>query len=226
MGLDWMLNKRKPKPGFEKEFELVNKQYNDAADEKAEEGAEKRLDEISESAYAVIGSPRVGIDEEATRWFKEKIYEPNYERAKEEQARVVKTENTWDRRNVEFIAHWLRPFEEVLKDSTGNWVPDLAKSKEGHATITGMMTSPIDFRGKVIGRLDWLSEHSQNEAYEDHSAEDAILYADRLEEELNEHLKAKPDALKDEESDARYVRDAVSWLRFWGKNGFGFHAWY
>ena len=226
MGLDWMVDKRKPKPGFEKEFETVSKQYNDAADEESEEKANKRLEEISDSAYAVIGSPRVGIDAEATQWFKEKIYEPNYERAKDEQTREIKSENTWDRRNTEFIAHWLRPFEEVLKDSTGNWVPDLAKSREGHATITGMMTSPIDFRGKVIGRLDWLSADAQNEAYEDHSAEQSVQYADKLEEELNEYLKSHPNAIKDEDSDARYVRDAIEWLRFWGKNGFGFHAWY
>jgi hypothetical protein len=87
-------------------------------------------------------------------------------------------------------------------------------------TINGSFAcNNLDFRGNVIGRSEILDENLRNEAYESHSAEECIEYAIKLEifiENLNEEKKIECD----------YIVKAINWLKFWGKKGHGFYAWY
>ena len=91
--------------------------------------------------------------------------------------------------------------------------------------ISGSFVSDdCDFRGKIIGQSDILSEELKNEAYEHHSAEQCIEYAIKLEifiETLN-----KEDLNEDEQEDYDFIVKASIWLKFWGKKGHGFYAWY
>jgi hypothetical protein len=82
----------------------------------------------------------------------------------------------------------------------------------------------LDFRGNVVGRSDILDEDLKMEAYEHHNAEQCIEYAIKLEifiESLN-----KKELDKDQQEDCTYIIKAINWLKFWGKKGHGYYAWY
>ncbi len=82
----------------------------------------------------------------------------------------------------------------------------------------------LDFRGNVIGQSDILDEDLKMEAYEHHNAEQCIEYAIKLEifiESLN-----KENLDEDEQEDYDYIVKGMKWLKFWGKKGHGYYAWY
>lgn len=216
MGLDWVLHKDKPKEGSEERFEELEKALrSEGLSDKKRKKLEKELEEVSISAYSVLGCPRIGIDEAATNWFRSKLYPSNKEYAE----KGAPTDA--------FVKYWSRPVEEVLKDEIGKWVPELAGSKEGIASITGMLTSPLDFRGKVIGYCDFVDSALQEEAYSDHTGEEAEDYGKRLEGCLQIQTKKMSSKTKKEfHAEIEYVKSAIKWLKFWGGQGFGFYAWY
>ena len=158
------------------------------------------------SPYDVIGAPRVGIDADATAWFRREVYVPI-------QLQLPQS------KNPQFIAYWRRAFEAVVQDECGKYVVELAKDPEGVASITGMLTGALDFRGKVVGQAECIDHELKNEAYDDHSSEECLDYADRLEAALvgvgERHRHGRTD-----------ITAAVKWLRYWGAKGFGFAAWY
>jgi hypothetical protein len=206
MGLDWILNKTKARPGSESRFAELSVMVERMKEEGADPGptTEAELEAVSMSCFEVLGTPRVGIDEEATEFFRTEVYEPA-------RADAEKGEG-----NSEFQAYWMRPYEKVLEENRGKWVVELAKEKGGVATVGGMLTGALDFRGKVVGRSEAIiGDALASEAYEDHSAEQCLSYAKRLEEALGER----------QDEDVKYLRDAISWLRFWGERGFGYWAW-
>ncbi len=81
-----------------------------------------------------------------------------------------------------------------------------------------------------------ISEELRNEAFDDHSADACLDYADRLEDSLHEYQAEHPDwetrkerteyGTVDAKDDAEVLDAAVKWLRFWGENGFGYSGWY
>jgi hypothetical protein len=86
------------------------------------------------------------------------------------------------------------------------------------------LTSNHDFRGQVISCSELLNETLIEEAYVHHGAKKSIEYANKLEHSLSEY---KYDELEEEEQeDYNYIIRAIKWLRFWGKHGHGFTAWY
>src|SRR5579885_331397 len=184
MGLDWMLEQRKPKEGQSAAFLQLGQQlkelrdsFDEDGDDKAEfEGKEKALEDelekVSVKAMEVIGAPRIGIDAEATEWFRKEIYE-SHRKAIAERG---------EKPGTPYYDHWMRPFEEVLKDNHGKYVPSLAKDKGGLAKYTGMLAGDCDFRGKCVGRSDVLNEVDPGlcgEAYDDHSADECVEFAER-----------------------------------------------
>ncbi len=215
MGLDWMLHGSKPKPGYEKQFHRINDKLaaleTDAglADDKKKQfrsDLELALKSVSISPYEVVGAPRVGIDADATEWFRKQVYEPVQLRLSQES-------------NPRFIAYWRRPFSEIVEDERGKYVVELAKEREGVAAITGMLCSSLDFRGKVVALSAMLPEELKNEAYDDHSGDECLDYADRIEAALREVSEEHVEEVAD-------VTAAVKWLRYWGSRGFGYGAWY
>ena len=80
------------------------------------------------------------------------------------------------------------------------------------------MVESIDFRGKMMRYVTDLDEELVNEAWEDHTAEECVDYATRLEAVL----PTIPDGPEGKEP----LQGAIKWLSFWGSRGFGYFAWY
>lgn len=238
MGLDWMLSESKPKDGCAAEYarlktklealnddeKLTEKQHNAIRSD-----LRAALGRVSINAYEVVEAPRVGIDAEATEWFKKNVFKPM-------QLRIA-TEKLKAAPDARFIAHWDRPFAEILKEQTGKWVAELAKKPEGIASITGMMCSALDFRGKAVATSTVISEELRNEAFDDHNADACVDFADRLEASLDEYQAEHADwqtrkerdeygSDVDVKDDVEVLESAVKWLRFWGENGFGYSGWF
>lgn len=233
IGLDWMLDRRKPRPGYERDYARLDRRLR-LLEARHEEGKvdearyqcrrremEIELDRVGVSPFEIIGCPRIGIDEEATRWFRERLYAPNHDAA----SRNPKPAKG----NKLFVAHWERPFDEVLKDHYGKWVPTMAEKKEGFAEVGGILTSAVDFRGQVVGGAgELVGEEPACEAYENHTAEGCLDYARRLRDALGVYVGKHPvaqsappivEAIQD-------LRSAARWLQYWGRRGFGYEAWY
>ena len=218
MGLDWMLNKYKAKEGYESEYEEITRQIDECDDDKGKEDMlMQKRDEIAVSAYEIIGCPKIGVDSEATTWWKSEIYWPSVERAKQLKSTVAK-QGPLSKHHQDFVDHWLnKSMTQLLQNATGRYVPALAKIQDGHSSYQGMVAGPLDFRGKIIGMMDWLSDKLRNEAYEDHDAEECLDYAQALEDSLH---------LAKDAHDKDAVKAAIKWLRFWGEKGFGYYAWH
>lgn len=86
------------------------------------------------------------------------------------------------------------------------------------------VSKDYDFRGKVIGRADLLDEELQMEAYENHTAEECIEYAIKLELYI-QHLN-RDDLDENDQEDYDYLIKAIKWLKFWGFRGHGYYASY
>ncbi len=86
------------------------------------------------------------------------------------------------------------------------------------------LTSMHDFRGRKVSDSELINEELTEEAYEDHDAYKCIEYASRLEQNLSEY---KYEELNEEQKDDYDdIIQAIKWLRFWGKHGHGYYAWY
>ncbi len=86
------------------------------------------------------------------------------------------------------------------------------------------LTSSLDFRGKAVGRADIINQELQEEAYDDHNPKECIEYAEKLEFAISSYNK---DDLNDDElDDFENITKGIKWLKFWGTNGHGYHAWF
>jgi len=211
VGLDWCLDRLKPRDGYREEFDHLFAEFTRRPKGDPEmEGIRLRLLEISVEAISELGCPRVGIDQEANDFFR-KVYEGTLKEIKE-------LEDSGRPVPVEFKAYWKRSFEEVLTDNYGMHVLELAKERAGLPAIVGMMAGPLDFRGDVVANCTLLNETLRERAYEDHKPEEAVEYAELLTRAI---LEAAPDDVE-----VIRVRQAIKWLEFWGSRGYGFRAWY
>jgi len=206
MGLDWMLDKIKARPGSERRFEEITRMLREMERDARSPALEREREEISVSCFEAIGAPRTGEDPRADEWFREKCWIPAH-------ADALKGVGA-----PGFVEFWGRSFEECLADNTGRYVVELAERRGGMGRVTGIMTSNVDFRGKVLRFVDDLPEDLVEESYRDHTAAECVDYARRLEEQIP-NVKEGPEG-------SELVRAAVDWLRFWGELGFGYHAWY
>jgi len=208
MGLDWVLNKSKPKDGFVSEYMDLSEKIKNTEDRGELTRLEKRIDEISIKAFEIIGAPKIGENESANNYFRERIYRPNREQAIKRLKRDP---------SDQWAKHWSRSLREVMDDHLGKYISDLATDNRGFSMYSGMLCSSIDFRGKMVCCIDDLSDELKNEGYEDH--EDPIHAL-----EYSKKLKEAAPLLAGQ--DRRVVESAVSWMDFWGNRGYGFYAWY
>jgi hypothetical protein len=240
MGLDWMLQAHTHRPGCEKQYRRIKAKLEALAEdeklaaeqkEKLQKDLTSALKLVAVSPFEVIGAPQVGIDQEATAWFKREVFEPNQQRVAAERKKA--TGDRMDR----FIAFWARPFDQVVADEHGKYVVELAKEPEGVAAISGMLCTALDFRGKAVVLSVVVTEDLRNEAFDNHDADECVDYADRLQASLAEYKVEHPDwetrhekntwgGLASARDDAQAIEVAAKWLRFWGGRGFGYSAWY
>lgn len=186
MGLDWCL-KNRVRPGMENEYVDVCLKLDelDGSDETSNEERDRlrtelirRRREVSIPPEETLGVPRIGIDEVATEHFL-KVILPSYRVAIEQEK-----ERDPALRNEKFIKHWSKPDEELLRESHGYFVPELAQYDCRGVQAYGAfkaLAGEFSFRGKVIGNSSLLTEKLQEEAYEDMEPEDMEEYAGRIE---------------------------------------------
>ena len=243
MGLDWLVHKTKPREGSVRRYHRLTRKLDRLTDADAPAAVRKKVEgalaEVSISAFEVIGAPRIGVDAEATEWFRKEVYEVQQQAVAEELEKPPPGDPAkpkWAEQNEAFILHWGRPFHVVLAEETGKYVSELAKNKDGLGRYIGMMCSAVDFRGQCVATAVVLRDDLCDEAYRDHSAEECLDYADRLEKVLEEFKRGHDDwrsatatgdygkniLVADE---VEVVEAAVKWLRFWGGHGFGYDAW-
>lgn len=99
----------------------------------------------------------------------------------------------------------------------GKYVLGLAKHRGGMGAVTGMLAGATSFRGKIIDRTP-VSEELKEEAYVDHTARELVSYGKSLQEAAA--------AIVPGEGHKENVEAAARWCLFWGRKGFGMHAWY
>jgi len=112
----------------------------------------------------------------------------------------------------------ISPHDTINKNEDDDDVNDIM---EGGGSF---LTSSLDFRGKVIGTADIIDEELAEEAYENHTPKQCIDYAERLEFAISSYNKDKLN--EDEVDDFENINKGIKWLKFWGKNGHGYYAWY
>lgn len=242
MGLDWVL-KSKVIEGKEDAHAEARKQRLEVRDAFYEQRAleadklvlaeleEKlaRLEDVENdleiSPYAVLGCPRVGIDDDATKYVVDMYNDPDGHRVRD----VYPT------------------LEIALAKMHGKYIAELAKNTEGIGRITGMLTGPESFRGKIVAYArDIIGDNLADRAYQDMDPDDMEDYADALaeaveswrndnEEKINLYMdligrletdhSADPDVGQAIDT-CHDIGHAVTWLRFWAKHEFSMHAWY
>lgn len=216
MGLDWLLMRRKPKPGKAKPFAALEKKLTARREAGASRdelrALEAELDALSIRAEEAIGAPRVGVDDRATLWWREHVYAPNFERV------------TLGSGNPEYLAYWKRPQAELLRDAHGKFVCELATEQGGLVQRSPFsLVSDLDYGGiGILDRFDFLGDLS-TEAWATHDAKSAARYA----AELRDATEAVVESGELSQSSSEYVTvmAAVAWLEFWSSRGFGFIAW-
>jgi hypothetical protein len=167
MGLDW-IPASKPKKGHEAEAEKILDELEAGVSEKKAEKLRERQEKIHIHPEDTLGAPCVGEDARATEWFRE--------RYDEEHARVV-VQGGGDDDEMEG-PDWTRPFEELLEEARGMPVIELTDYK---VTWGGSpMAGPLSFRGKVLQDAG-LPDKLMDEAFQNHAADEACEFADRLE---------------------------------------------
>lgn len=102
-------------------------------------------------------------------------------------------------------------------------------------TLEGQEDFLVDYRGKMIAHSEILSSELRERAYEDHSPEGMIDYANRMEREMDEYKKRISLPQKDEEDDGmdedersyeyEIISSACVWLRHWANLGHGMNIW-
>lgn len=133
--------------------------------------------------------------------------------------------------NSSFLEHEIEDLRNALKeisitpeDTINSLSEQELKDTEDIFEGGSFLTSNNDFRGKLVAYSELLNDDLIEEAHENHSAKQSIEYANKLEKYL---VKYDYNNLNEEEKeDYDDIIRAIKWLRFWGKHGHGFTAWY
>ncbi|MFY7839702.1 MAG: hypothetical protein ACOVP7_05470 [Lacibacter sp.] len=222
MGLD-LRPMGKAKPGFEKRYEQIFKIITGAEKEevsffdklkgKKPATKEELLQEWFANqipSYETIKAPRVGRDEEANNWIKERYQETD----------KSLSEN------------------DFVKQHDGYYVISLAKEEDGVPAYRSFGQDENVFRGEFIRDcVDLIGEDLVSEAWGTKLAKEALDYGNRLmniadkiaAESGLEYLKLQrnPPEKSDEgdlENKLHVVSSMAKWLIFYGKNGHGYEA--
>jgi hypothetical protein len=221
MGLD-MRPMGKPKSGFEERFNQIFRILQ--GEEKQELSfidklkgqklptQDKLLEEwfsIQIPSYETIKAPKVGRDEEADNWIRQKYLESGKS--------VSET--------------------EFMSEYEGYYVIELAKEKDGVPVYISLQQDENVFRGQFLRDcIDLIGEDLVNEAWETKLADDAFNYGQRLMAVADEiakdnnlqYLKEQrmpPEVDEDSiESKLHIMYSLAKWLSFYGKNGHGYEA--
>lgn len=213
----------KPKPGFEKRFKKImqivqgkEKQelsFFDKLKGKKVLSKEELLEEWFENqiqSYVTIKAPRVGYDQVANEWIKEKYNESDKQLSE----------------------------EDFFNEYNGFYVIELSKEQDAVPIYQAMGQDENVFRGQFLADcVDLIGEDLVSEAWETKFAEDALDYGNRLMNATSKIAKENNlEYLKDEkyppesadqdsiESKLHILFSLAKWLVYYGKNGHGYEA--
>ncbi len=125
---------------------------------------------------------------------------------------------------LESLRNGLKEISITPEDTINSLSSEELKDAEDIFEGGSFLTSNHDFRGKVLSYSELIDNDLIEEAYINHGDKKSIEYANKLEHSLSEY---KYDELEEEEQeDYNDIIQAIKWLRFWGKHGHGFTAWY
>ncbi len=125
---------------------------------------------------------------------------------------------------IESLQEALEDISITPEDTINNLSSEELKDANNIFTGGSFLTSNHDFRGQKVSYSELINKKLIEESYQNHGAKKSIEYADKLEINLS---KYNYDELYEEEKeDYDDIIQAIKWLRFWGKHGHGFTAWY
>ncbi len=133
-------------------------------------------------------------------------------------------DNNDNEAEIESLRDSLKAISITPEDTINSLSEEELKEVEDVFEGGSFLTSDYDFRGKLVAYSELLNDDLIEEAHTNHGAKTSIEYANKLEKKLSEH---KYEALEEEDQeDYDDIVQAIKWLRFWGKHGHGFTAWY
>ena len=125
---------------------------------------------------------------------------------------------------IESLRNALKDISITPEDTINSLSDEELKETEDIFEGGSFLTNNHDFRGKIVAYSELLNDDLIEEAHVNHGAKKSIEYANKLEKKISEY---KYDELEEEEQeDYDDIVQAIKWLRFWGKHGHGFTAWY
>ena len=212
----------KPKPGFEKRFlELFEMLTQDKIPKPSfwdslkgkklptEDDLLKEWSDIQIQSYETIKAPRVGYDQEANDWIREKYSESD--------KTITET--------------------EFLIKHDGIYIIELAKEIDGVPVYNASHQDENAFRGQFLDNcVDLIGTDLVDEAWETKLADDTLDYGNRLlivaDKIANDnnlgYLKDQRDPPDFEENSIEcklhIIYSLAKWLIFYGKNGHGYEA--
>lgn len=222
MGLDWNPMAR-PRAGYEEEFEKLfgeltgrtpikrpglSRLFKSSTLTKAEEAVRiERFREITQAPFETLGAPRVGHDEEADEWLREKLADDaSFEAAKQEM-------------DGYYVLDLLPPCDGFPRYSHYGWYEGLDR---------------YSFRAKFLEHAIEDIEPSLIElGYQRLTTLELVEYSSRLFEVAEHVAKMHGLDLEEDHEDEEgpegtldIVLVAARWCRFWGERGHGLEPWF
>ncbi len=184
-----------------------------------------------------VRAPRIGIDPDATEWFRINKYEPRHADAGKDSDAAP-----------EFLRAWGPPFEEVVEDHRGEYVLALARDPETlaaggiHEEIAVQLVSAPWIPHEAWREAEWKRQRSGGDPTL--SPAPALSLADRLDHLTVDHLRstyeehrtadrrglhaaadrAERDGRTNALAQAAELFHEIDWIRFWARRGFSFEV--
>jgi hypothetical protein len=212
MGLDWN-PAPKARPGHEKEFrDLWHKLRSKSGFFRQRKV--NRFEAITLTAFETLATPRVGFDEKATAWAREKAFPLRVDKSIPEDVFVRRMQGF-------YVLELVPPCDGIPRYSNGS---------------PGGYVERYSFRAQFLRDCeDIIGTELLNRAWESKLPEDTITYGDRLQSAAvryaetqavdltKTHLAEDPDSL---EFHLDVVTAAARWCKFWGQRGHWLEAYF
>jgi hypothetical protein len=200
MALAWRLN-NKIKDGYIGEYKELIVKLNIIKDSIEIFKLKTRLKELVIYPQEVAQCKRIGIDEEATEFFRNKL--------------LLESKDFKSLDSKESLQH----IESVILNYHGKYIENLVPldNKDAIAEYSLPGESCLYFNGTTIGNNYSIPYILKDEAFQDHSAIEMIEYSNKLVEFLYENQEV-------DFVNSQILHAAIKWLRFWGSRGFSFNA--
>jgi hypothetical protein len=160
-----------------------------------------RLKELVIYPQEVAQCKRIGIDEEATEFFRNKL--------------LLESKDSKSLDSKESLQH----IESVILNYHGKYIENLVPlyNKDAIAEYSLPGESCLYFNGTTIGHNYSIPYVLKDEAFQDHSPTEMLEYSNKLVEFLYENQEV-------DFVNSQILHAAIKWLRFWGSHGFSFNA--